>query len=52
MILKINSNIIGIFVVVLTSLSLITALASIRYLSSAQVFAVTIEHQYSTKSNW
>lgn len=43
--MKINSNTIGIFVVVLTSLSLITVLASIIYLSSAQVFAVTIEDQ-------
>jgi hypothetical protein len=43
--MKINSNTIGIFVVILTSLSLITALASIIYLSSVQVFAITIEDQ-------
>ncbi|HEX2409149.1 MAG TPA: CHRD domain-containing protein [Nitrososphaeraceae archaeon] len=43
--MKINSNTIGIFVVILTSLSLITALASIIYLSSVQVFAMTIEDQ-------
>jgi len=42
---KINTNTIGKFVVVVTSLSLITALISIAYLSSASVFAVPSEGQ-------
>ena len=43
--MKINTNTIGKFVVVVTSLSLITALISIAYLSSASVFAVPSEGQ-------
>ena len=43
--MKINNNTIGKFVVVVTSLSLITALISIAYLSSASVFAVPSEGQ-------
>lgn len=41
--MKIDSNTIGILVVVLTSLSLITALTSTIYLSHSQIFAVPIE---------
>lgn len=43
--MKIHTNTIGKFVVVVTSLSLITALISIAYLSSASVFAVPSEGQ-------
>ena len=43
--MKINTNTIGKFVVVVTSLSLITALISIAYLLSASVFAVPSEGQ-------
>jgi hypothetical protein len=42
---KINTNTIGKFVVVVTSLSLITALISIAYLLSVSVFAVPSEGQ-------
>jgi hypothetical protein len=42
---KINTNTIGKFVVVVTSLSLITALISIAYLSSVSIFAGPSEDQ-------